>query len=128
MMTTALAEDELLAETRLPLLAPDTRFGFYEFNRRAGDFALGMALVSYRLEGGLIAEPRVALGGVEALPRRIEEAERALAGRPPECAAFAFAADAAASVVDPLEDAITSADYRRDLARTVTRRALEAAA
>src|SRR5919204_2964924 len=89
-MTTALDEDELLTEVRLPILSSDTRFGFYEFNRRAGDFALGMALVSYRLEGGLIAEPRVALGGIEALPRRIEEAERALAGRPPECAAFAF--------------------------------------
>ncbi len=125
-MTTALEEDELLTQVRLPIPPADTRFGFYEFNRRAGDFALGMALVSYRLEGGLIAEPRVALGGVEALPRRIEEAERALAGRPPERAAFALAADAAASVVDPLEDAITSADYRRDLTRTVTRRALEA--
>src|SRR5947209_896366 len=39
-MTTTLAEDELLTEVRLPLLPPDTRFGFYEFNRRAGDFAI----------------------------------------------------------------------------------------
>jgi carbon-monoxide dehydrogenase medium subunit len=127
-MTTALDDDELLTQVRLPIPPSDTRFGFYEFNRRAGDFALGMALVSYRLEGGLIAEPRVALGGVEALPRRIEDAEGALLGRPPERAAFALAADAAASVVDPLEDAVTSADYRRDLTRTVTRRALEGAA
>ena len=43
-MTTALQEDELLTEVRLPILPADTRFGFYEFNRRAGDFALGMAL------------------------------------------------------------------------------------
>jgi carbon-monoxide dehydrogenase medium subunit len=127
-MTTALDEDELLTEVRLPMPAPDTRFGFYEFNRRAGDFALGMALVSYRLCGGLIAEARVALGGVEALPRRIEDAERALLGHPAERATFVRAADAAADVVDPLEDAATSAEYRRDLTRTVTRRALEAAA
>jgi aerobic carbon-monoxide dehydrogenase medium subunit len=124
-MTTALDEDELLTEVRLPMPAPDTRFGFYEFNRRAGDFALGMALVSYRLCGGLIAEARVALGGVEALPRRIEDAERALLGHPAERATFVRAADAAADVVDPLEDAATSAEYRRDLTRTVTRRALE---
>src|SRR5437762_12475008 len=45
-MTTALNEDELLTEVRLPVSAADSRFGFYEFNRRAGDFALGMALVS----------------------------------------------------------------------------------
>ena len=49
-MTTALEEDELLTEVRLPILPADTRFGFYEFNRRAGDFALAMALVTYRVE------------------------------------------------------------------------------
>src|SRR5476649_2453640 len=59
-MTTALVEDELLAEVRLPLLAKDAKFGFNEFNRRAGDFALASALVTYRLQGDKIAaEPNV---------------------------------------------------------------------
>jgi aerobic carbon-monoxide dehydrogenase medium subunit len=124
-MTTALQEDELLTEVRLPILAADTRFGFYEFNRRAGDFALAMALAIYRVENGVISEPRVAVGGVEPQPRRIAQAEQALAGRAPGKPAFEAAADAAMAAVDPLEDAITSADYRRDLTRTVTRRALE---
>jgi aerobic carbon-monoxide dehydrogenase medium subunit len=127
-MTTALEEDELLTEVRLRVPAADTRFGFYEFNRRAGDFALAMALASYRLHDGLISEARVALGAVEEQPRRIEEAEGALVGRPPERATFELAAEATAAVVEPLDDVITSADYRRDLTRTVTRRALEAAA
>ena len=127
-MTTALEEDELLIEVRLPVLPADTRFGFYEFNRRAGDFALGMALVTFRLQDGVIREPRVALGGVESQPRRIAEAEQLLAGRSAERAAFEAAAAAVASVVDPLEDAVTSATYRRHLSRTVTRRALERAA
>jgi carbon-monoxide dehydrogenase medium subunit len=126
-MTTALEEDELLTQVRLRVPAADTRFGFYEFNRRAGDFALAMALASYRLHEGLISEARVALGAVEEQPRRIEEAEGALVGRPPERATFELAAEAAAAVVEPLDDVITSADYRRDLTRTVTRRALEAA-
>src|SRR5262249_56730729 len=56
-MTTALREDELLTEVRLPILPADTRCGFYEFNRRAGDFALGMALVTYRVANGVISEP-----------------------------------------------------------------------
>jgi carbon-monoxide dehydrogenase medium subunit len=127
-MTTALREDELLTEVRLPILPADTRSGFYEFNRRAGDFALGMALVTYRVANGVISEPRVALGGIEAQPRRIPEAEQALAGRAPNREAFVAAAAAASAVVDPLEDAVTSAEYRRDLAGTVTRRALEQAA
>jgi aerobic carbon-monoxide dehydrogenase medium subunit len=126
-MTTALKEDELLTEVRLPILPADTRCGFYEFNRRAGDFALGMALVTYRVANGVISEARVALGGVEPQPRRIAQAEQALTGKSPGKEAFAAAADAAMAAVDPLEDAITSADYRRDLTRTVVRRALEQA-
>src|SRR5438874_5225800 len=81
-MTTALAEDELLAEVRLPLLPADTRFGFCEFSRRAGDFALAMALVTYRLANGAIVEPRVGIGGAEPTARRIPEAETALSGQP----------------------------------------------
>ena len=127
-MTTALDEDEILVEVRLPILPADTRFGFYEFNRRAGDFALAMALVTYRVEDGMISAARVAVGGVESQPRRIAQAEQVLAGRPPDRAAFEAAAAAVAAAVDPLDDATTSASYRRDLAHTVTRRALEQAA
>ena len=127
-MTTALDEDEILVEVRLPILPADTRFGFYEFNRRAGDFALAMALVTYRVEDGMISAARVAVGGVESQPRRIAQAEQVLAGRPPDRAAFEAAAAAVAAAVDPLDDATTSASYRRDLAQTVTRRALEQAA
>jgi aerobic carbon-monoxide dehydrogenase medium subunit len=126
-MTTALAEDELLTEVRLPLLPADTRFGFYEFSRRAGDFALAMALATFRVENGAISEARVAVGGVEPHPRRIAQAEQALSGRAPDKAAFEAAAEAAAAAVEPLDDATTAADYRRDLTRTVTRRALERA-
>jgi carbon-monoxide dehydrogenase medium subunit len=127
-MTTALSDDELLAEARLPVLAAGTRCGFYEFSRRAGDFALAAALATYRIEGGKIVEPRVALGGVEVSPRRIAEAERALAGAEPGDAAFRAAAAAAAAVVDPLEDIVNTAEFRRDLVLAVTRRALERAA
>src|SRR5947209_1738900 len=80
-MTTALREDELLTEVRRPMLPADTRFGFYEFNRRAGDFALAMALVTFRVQDGVIGEPCVAVGGVEPQPRRIAQAEQVLVGR-----------------------------------------------
>jgi len=127
-MATALAEDELLAEVKLPLLAPDAKFGFNEFNRRAGDFALAAALVTYRLKDGKIADARIGVGGAEACPRRIKEAEAALNGQAPGDQVFRAAAEAAAAAVDPLEDHQTSADYRRDLVRAVVRRALEQAA
>jgi carbon-monoxide dehydrogenase medium subunit len=127
-MTTELAEDELLTEVRLPLLPAHARFGFYEFSRRPGDFAVAMALATYQLADGVITEPCVGVGGAEPKPRRIAEAEAALAGRKPGPEAFTAAAEAAAVAVDPLDDINYSAEYRRDLVRTVTRRALERAA
>jgi carbon-monoxide dehydrogenase medium subunit len=127
-MTTALRDDELLVEVRLPLLPADTRCGFYEFSRRAGDFALAAAVGLYRLDDGKIAEPRLALGGVEVIPRRIGQAEHALDGALPGDKAFRAAAQAAMSAIDPMEDIINSAEFRRDLVLAVARRALERAA
>src|SRR5215471_3234072 len=124
-MTTTLAEDELLTEVRLPLLPADTRTGFCEFSRRAGDFAIAMALATYRVEGGKIVAPRVVVGGAEPHARRIAEAEQALAGRAPGREAFVAAAESAAAAVDPMEDINNSAEYRRDLVRAMARRALE---
>src|SRR5580704_1885806 len=83
-MATALAQDELLAEVKFPLLAPDAMFGFNEFSRRAGDFAMAASLVTYRLQNGKIADVRLGVGGAEASPRRIEQAEAALNGQTPD--------------------------------------------
>ena len=127
-MSTALAEDELLSEVRLPLLAADAKFGFNEFSRRAGDFAMSAALVTYRLAGGKIVDAHVGVGGAEPCPRRIPEAEAALNGQAPGDKIFRAAAEAAANAIEPLEDHQTSADYRRDLVRAVVRRALEQSA
>jgi carbon-monoxide dehydrogenase medium subunit len=64
LMTTALRSDELLLEARFPALPSDSVFGFREFSRRAGDFALAMSLVSFRVESGAISRPCVGIGAV----------------------------------------------------------------
>ena len=87
-----------------------------------------MALATYRLRDGVIAAAHIGIGGAEGRPRRIAEAEAALTGKKPSAEAFAAAAEAAAAAVDPMEDLQANAKYRRDLVRTVTRRALERAA
>ena len=127
MMATVLEPDELLAEARLPLLAPDTRVGFYEFSRRAGDFAIAMALAAYRLERGVIADARIGIGGVESHARRIAEAEALLNGCAPGHDVFQGAADAAAAALDPIDSKPEAAAYKRDVARAAVRRALESA-
>lgn len=127
-MSTALAQDELLAEVRLPLLAADTRFGFNEFSRRAGDFAMSAALAVFRLQDSKMTDVRLGVGGAEPFPHRIREAEAMLTGDAPGDGVFRAAAEAVATAVEVMEDHQTSADYRRDLVRVVVRRALQQAA
>jgi carbon-monoxide dehydrogenase medium subunit len=127
-MATALAADEMLVRARLTVPAADTRAGFFEVSRRAGDYAMAMAMALYRVEGGRIAAPRVGLGGVETVPRRLPAVEAALEGRAPTEAVFAEAASLAAAAIEPMVDAQTTAAMRRDLARAVVARALRRAA
>lgn len=124
-MMTAREPEELLVEVRLPLLAAKATFGFYEFNRRAGDFALGMCLTTFDLQDGVMSDVRVGIGGIEEKPRRIAAAEGLLENQVPDDSLFLRAGKAAADEVDPMEDASTTAQYRRDLTQVVVKRALK---
>jgi carbon-monoxide dehydrogenase medium subunit len=124
-MTTSLAPDEMIIAAQVQLLPDDARWGFYEFSRRPGDYAIAMSLASYTLRDGVIATARVGLGGAEARPRRFAEAEQLMIGQTPSPSLFRAAGDCVADLVDPLEDIQADADYRRDLVRVVVRRALE---
>ena len=58
-MLTAKEPDELIVDVKLPVLSKQTRWGFYEFCRRAGDFAMGMALVVYDEDNGRVTNVRI---------------------------------------------------------------------
>ena len=124
-MTTGLKPDELLTEARLPVLPASTRFGFAEFSRRAGDFAMVMALVVLEIEEDVIASARIGVGGAEAIPRRLAVAEAVLRGESPGEAAYRAAAAAAAAATDPLHDPATEPQYRRELVEAMVYRALK---
>jgi carbon-monoxide dehydrogenase medium subunit len=126
LMTTSLEPDEMIVAAHLPLLPAGARWGFHEFSRRPGDYALAMSLVSYSLQDGRIVDARIGVGAAEGRPRRRSAAEEVLAGNPPSSELFREAADAAATDLDLLEDIQADAEYRRDLVRVVVRRALEA--
>jgi carbon-monoxide dehydrogenase medium subunit len=120
---TALKPDEVIVEVRLPVLDSSWRTGFYEFSRRAGDFALAMTAVALKIQDRKIAQARVGIGGVHDRPFRCAEAERALvAGK-----SLDEAARAVSAMVQPMEDIHADAPYRKDLVRATTRRALEQA-
>jgi carbon-monoxide dehydrogenase medium subunit len=125
--STALAPDELLTQVRFPLA--ERRTGFVEVARKAGDFALVGCAAAVALDaGGACTEARIALFGVADRPLRAVDAEQALAGRRLDDAdARAEAGRAAAAGLTAKGDGHASAEYRREVAGVVVRRALEQA-
>lgn len=126
-LTTTLAPDEILTEVVLPKLAPGCGWAFEEVARREGDFALAAVGAVLRLEGGRIAEARLALMGVGEMPLRATAAERLLLGSEPDDGVLAEAVASVRRGLSPMTDLHASADYRRHLAGVLTRRALKAA-
>jgi carbon-monoxide dehydrogenase medium subunit len=124
---TALQPDELITEVRLPVLDASWRTGFYEFSRRAGDFAIGMTAVALQISSNKIIKAKIGVGGVEDRPTRRPDAEAALIGKSPDRKAFMEAGEIISRAITPLEDLHADAAYRRDLIKATTVRALEQA-
>ena len=128
-LTTALAPTELLVEVRVPTLPPRTGWAFQEVSRRHGDFALVAVAALVTLDAaGAIAAARVAVAGGAPTPVRATQAEALLRGQQPTEAVFREAERLASAAVDPDSDLHASADYRREVAGVLTRRALMQAA
>jgi carbon-monoxide dehydrogenase medium subunit len=128
-LTTALAPDEIIVEVRLPPWPAGRRWGFQEFARRRGDFAMAAAAVFYDEDArGRAIDPHVGVIGVADRPLRLAGVEALLDGATIDAATIASAEAAAAAAVDPPEDIHASADYRRALAGTMVERALRQAA
>ena len=127
--TTALLPNEILTEARFHAPPEDTAWSVLEVSRRHGDFALAgiVAGLAIERELPLIKRARLVYFGVGAIPMRVKEAEAMLIGQAPGEAAFNAAAQAAAQGIDPSNDIHATAEYRRALAATLTRRALRAA-
>ena len=128
-LTTALTADEIIVEVRLPAWPPERRWGFEEFARRRGDFAMAAAAVFYdQNDDGTAREAHVGVVGVADRPLRLPSVEAVLNGRTVDAAAIAEAEAAASAAVDPQDDIHASAAYRRALAGTMVERALKRAA
>ncbi|HEY0518103.1 MAG TPA: FAD binding domain-containing protein [Ilumatobacteraceae bacterium] len=102
-------------------------WGFAEFQRRTGDFAIVAAAVACQVSESVITEARVVLAGVGSTPVRCAAAEAVLLGRAATAETAAAAAAAARDEVDPIGDVHASADYRRRLVFSETHRAISQA-
>jgi carbon-monoxide dehydrogenase medium subunit len=126
-LTTAMAEDELLVEVRLPAHA-GWGTAFMEVARRHGDFALAGVAVVLDAADGRARSVRMAFTGVGPVPVRVEEAEAALTDRPLTAATFAEAGRIVAARLEPDSDIHATAEYRKAVAGALTERALHLAA
>ncbi len=123
LFTTALAEDEIITEVRLPLLG-QAGTGFREKSQTAGDFATVATISVCTFDDGTVSDARLAIAGAGPTPVRARRAESLLVGSEATPEAVAVASRAAAEDVEPSSDAHTSADYRRHLVEVLARRAL----
>jgi CO/xanthine dehydrogenase FAD-binding subunit len=117
--TTLLEADELLVETSWPEAG---RAGFSEFALRHGDFALSMCACTVRVESGMFASARVAVGAVVDRPTLLD---LQLDGAPATAATAHEAGLRAAALVDPPGNLHASAAYLKHLTSVVVARALE---
>src|SRR6266436_3929918 len=128
-LSTARLPGEIITELYLPAWPAGRRWGFEEFARRRGDFALaGIGAFWDEDEGERVRNAHLGVIGACRRPHRLGVAEAILNGRALDETAIAEAARAAAAAVEPPEDLHASAAYRRALVATLLKRALQRAA
>jgi carbon-monoxide dehydrogenase medium subunit len=125
--TTALGDDEILTEVRIPAQPANTGGSYKKFANKASHFAIVGVAAVVTVSGGRCQRARIAITGAGSRATRARGAEGALEGQEPNEANLARAAEQAGQGIDFLGDIHGSAEYRAHLTRVFTRRALEGA-
>lgn len=125
-LETALTPGELLVEVRFPKYDDSWGHAYEKFNRVAQAWAVVGIAAMVRRQNGTIDEARVGLTNMGNVPVRASATETALAGAGVDT--IGAAAEAAAEGTDPPADLNAQPDYRRHLARVLTKRAVNRAA
>ena len=126
--TTALRPDEIVVEVRVPAPKPGSGGAYVKMERKVGDFATAAVAVQISLGAGSVCERAgIGLTNVGSVPIKATKAEAALVGKRPDEAAIKQASQLAAEAADPAADLRGSVEYKKDLVRVLTGRALRRA-
>jgi carbon-monoxide dehydrogenase medium subunit len=125
-LTTSIRKGEILTEVRIPALA-GYGHGYEKFNRRSEDWAMVGVCALVKATDGVCEDVRVGLTHMASTPLRASAVEDALRGQPLDAEHIAAAAELAAEGTEPLGDLNATPDYKRHLARVLTKRALTTA-
>ena len=125
---TALGEGEILTELHIPTPPAHSGGAYVKLERKVGDYAVAGSAVQLTLaEDGTVARAGIALTNLGIAPIRATAAEAALTGQAPGDDTIAAAAQAAAEVADPVADRRGSVEYKKNMARVLTTRAIRKA-
>ena len=128
LFTTALQPDEILKEIRVPTQAPSSGGAYLKLERKVGDYATAGVAVQISLnDAGVCRRAGIGLTNVGFSPLKAKKAEAFLAGKALDQSTIKQAAELAAGESQPIDDIRGSADYKRDLVRVLTTRALNRA-
>jgi carbon-monoxide dehydrogenase medium subunit len=126
--TNSLADDEMVTEVRVPVPAGASGGNYQKLERKVGDYAtVGVAAHLELGADGTVSRAGVALTAVTPINTKVTAAEDVLVGSRPSDELFAAAGDAAAEASEPRDDVRGTAEWKRNVVRVFTRRALAAA-
>ncbi len=129
MFTNALADDEMVTEVRIHVPAGRSGGEYLKLERKIGDYATVAVAAHLELgDDGAISAGGLALTSVNPTNTPVPEAEALLVGNPPSDELFAEAGRLAAAAAEPHSDVRGTAEWKRQVVRTYTRRALATAA
>jgi carbon-monoxide dehydrogenase medium subunit len=125
LFSTALSPDEILTEIHIPVPPPKSGGAYVKLERKVGDFATAAAAAQLTLgAGGQVERAGIALTNAGPTPVRASAAENFLKGKKPDAGAIAEASRLAAGAATPSPDRRGSVEYKREMARVLTARAL----
>ncbi len=128
LFSTLLQADEILTQIRIPVPAAGSGSSYTKLKRKTGDFATAASAVVLRLQGGKVAQVRIALTNAAPTALRAKAAEAALVGKVLDNTSLNEAARLTMLICDPAADQRGDVDYKRAMSGEMTRRALLAAA
>ena len=126
--STALAPNEILTEIRIPAPPPKSGGAYAKLKRKTGDFAVAAAAVQLTLNAkGAIERAAIGLTNAALTPVEVGDAAKFLTGKMPEEKTIAEAAKMAGAKSSPSADRRGSVEYKKEMARVLTARALRKA-
>jgi len=125
--STLLAPDEVMTAVLTPLPASTMRSAFFKLgSRRYLVISIVMVAAALDVVEGFVRDARIAVGACSVVAQRMREAERRLIGAPAVAGLGRLIGAKDLERLSPIDDVRASADYRRDAALTLLRRAIDA--